>query len=192
MRTKIMRKKIFIFNLLLPLAWLLPGDARAMTYWFKQTGGGTFLAILTLNESSPFDYTAAERLEFTAEGDAIFGFGVGQYNGLYPFDSRTGPLVVEEDGGLRGLGTTNPSSFWDYDPPASTNLQQPEEFIIRFREMLGGDEIEYSIPGGSGARVGSYGDWVNPQVPLPATLPLLGSAIGLLGFLRYWKRRAKS
>lgn len=55
----------------------------------------------------------------------------------------------------------------------------------------------YSFGGSTitlGMRVTEPGDWIRvvtvSQVPLPATLPLLGGALGLMGFLR-WRRQRR-
>jgi hypothetical protein len=159
-----------------------------VTYGFHAESGG-ILATLTLSGDGPYYHTDVVEMTFTAEGNSIFNFGVGTYDGLFD-DTWNAPAVPVGSGlGTGDFPTSGPSTFFDADPPLTSDGFIPEFLAVRFRNRSWADEIEYIGP--SGTRVGSDGDWITPlhSVPLPATILLLGTVlIGLLGFRRKFRK----
>lgn len=137
--------------------------SSATDYSFVEDMTGDVLAILATDGTSPFDDSNVVSLTFTLAGDAAFGFGVGEYGGVFAMDSTS---LFENDGsgGLRG--TNGFAVMVDRMPPQTSHPLGPF-FDMR---LIAGNNDQMSANHQSG-RVGAGGDWL--IVPEPAIAILL-------------------
>ena len=165
--------------------------ASMVEYVFQAESSGVILATLTLSGDGPYYHTDVVEMTFTANGNAILGFGEGKYTGVFDGYWNAPAAPVGYGLGTGDFPTTGPSTFFDTDPPPAFDGFIPSYLAVRFRNRSGGDEIEYNGP--VGTRVGSYGDWrIKSQtlpIPEPCTMLLLGC--GLIGLAGYSKLRKK-
>ena len=111
-----------LLNILLTitLVYCSAAVSRAAEYDFVQDGTGVVLATLTTDTPTPFNHMNVVSLDFTIEGDAIFGFGIGEYSGTFDFTNAAGEFFVSDgSGGLAGQGVDPWTQFVDADPPST-------------------------------------------------------------------------
>lgn len=95
----------------------------AASYHFMEEGSGDILATMDLAGPGPYEHTDITDFSFTAEGDAIFGLGVGSFP--EPFASTTNGMFEDIDGKL-----VTPSGGVVF---VSTD----------FQDFIGGPQVDY-------------------------------------------------
>lgn len=149
---------------------------------------GNILAILELNGQSVLnDIANIVRFSFTKQGNALFGFGTGDYVGTFDLGaSQFSPprfVISDGNGGLDTTSGKGTQADWvDLDPLASSQFTNISEFHLQF------GEIDQLILVGSTSLVAD-GHFIladSWKIPEPSSISLL--VIGLAGISRVFSK----
>jgi hypothetical protein len=168
----------------LPLAALalalLCGPAEAgPSYNFVESGSDNVLATLELS-SLPATHSEVVGLEFSTEGEAIFGV-LGLYSGT--FDSTNDAFIGDGADGLAGSGAGTSSTIFDFDPA----IVDAVRLELTAHGNVGSDVL-FADFGPDSSPIGVSGDWT--AVPEPSTLILfvVGAVLAGSGVVRRRRR----
>ena len=149
-----------------------------------QEGTGDVLATLELSSVPASSASDIVGLSFSAEGNAIFGFGVGAYPGT--LDSVLGgPVSASPTGILRGPVVNAVPNIIDSNPPPSSTAPGyvTPELVLRFQNAdLTANSISmiYRDLNFLGNFVLARGVWQSPiPEPTTCTLTLMGICLAM-------------
>ena len=171
----------------------LVGPAKAATYNIDYVNGVyTISGSITTNGTSPVlaaDITAYS-LSFINTGSTIFTLTNSNA-------APSTPLINGSD--LTTTSTTISFNFGDNSAPGEAYFESSAAadsigFYNEFTSGLSTGEIEIGTPGNADIELYPSGNVVLGSVsatPLPAALPLFGTALGMMGLIG-WRRKRKS
>ena len=175
-------RSLVVYLSLAILLFVLPTTSCPAQHFFDlvQEGTGDVLATLELFAVPAVTLTDVAGLTFTSEGDALFGFGVGAYSGVFD-QMSSGPIDVSPWGELHGPLANFVPTIEDLNPPASSTdpgFTNPR-LILRFQNVDFTASTFGIIYGNTFAQttISAKGNWLSP-IPEPSGVML--SIVGVL------------
>lgn len=162
---------------------VLRTNTWATSFDFIEVASEVVLARLHTDGTDAFDHSNVTDLTFTAEGDALFGFGIGTYPGVFDSTFAENRWTSDGSGGLTTVDAMVSGILFDDTPPRSTVLVDASTPIFSLR-------VEPTLSGRLTFVDGTLPDFIEVngtwrQVPEPSSLLLF--TLGLLVLHRYRK-----
>ena len=153
------------------------------SFQFVEATSEVVLAELHTDGTDPFDHSNITDLSFTIEGDALFGFGVGSYSGVFDSTFAANRWTSDGSGRLTTVDAMVSGIFFDNSPPPSTVLvdAQTPIFSLGIEPVSSGRMtfVDGTLPDFTAV----HGTW--QSVPEPSALTLC--TLGFVIFFRRWK-----